>query len=121
MCHSYKSHIDYYLNKHTGQISGVRSAKCLICYSPANQKGAVNLYALLTEKSKILQEESIQYLYYNKPLISFISPMFGKQTGGTTIEIIGNDFQNYGKFLQCSIGIYFVIARFISSKRIICL
>ena len=62
----------------------------------------------------------VKYLYYRNPFINKISPEFGVTTGGTVVTIKGKYFQDFSKYLQCSFGLYFVPAKFISENTISC-
>ena len=53
-------------------ITGEKNTKCLLCYSPPLSEGNIRLYALLNEKSSLINSESINFLVYVNPTVIFL-------------------------------------------------
>ena len=122
-CHSYKSNINHFLKSHSGNgFNSNKKVDCIICYSPKTSLvGNSKLYLLINNKTSLIASTSINYIYYPKTVLYTISPLFGKSSGGTVIEVYGKFFKNYTGWLQCSFGSSFVKAHYISEKKIICM
>ena len=117
-CHSYEAHVEYYLKNHLGnKITTGKIETCLICYSPKTSTPGNSKLRIKFSKT---ESSTLNFIYYPKTSIQTISPLFGKLSGGTTVQIFGRHFRNYTGWLQCSFGSSFVKAQFISNKKVIC-
>lgn len=65
-------------------------------------------------------KNSIPFRYYKEPIISYITPTYGKKNGGTLIEVYGLNFLNFDQNLRCAFGSIEVKGYYVSPEYMIC-
>ena len=77
----------------------------LRCVSPSVERpGYVNLYIAI-RPDEFSSGVNTKYLYYDTPVINFLEPMCGPESGFTQITIKGKNFANTGSdYVKCVFG-----------------
>lgn len=93
--------------------------QAVVCTSPQqNVSGVVPFY--VTTRSPCAAQVGSQFVYYQPPVVTSVSPTTGKSTGGTMITLTGSSFFN-SSFLGCKLGQTLLgTAIFINQTQMIC-
>ena len=97
--------------------SPVRDQTCLNCESRAHDVGTVNVKVSI--KGDFTDTATIPFTYYIQPTVTFATPFLGYKTGGTFVQVNGENFLNTTD-LTCSFGSVHVPATYVSPTMVTC-
>ena len=97
--------------------SSTRDQTCLNCESPVHDAGTVTVKVSI--KGDFSDTETIGFTYYVQPRVDWALPYIGWKTGGTFVQVYGQDFKNVSS-LSCAFGTITSSATFVSSNMITC-
>ena len=96
-----------------------KNQTCLTCITPPNEKSdTINVEISLT--GDFSDTLSTQFSYYINPTIFYTVPILGKQSGGTHVQVFGENFIDNGDQLHCAFGTIYTKGSFINSNTISC-
>lgn len=93
---------------------------CIICeISPPHQVDIVPFtVSLIGDFTDI--KNSVQFRYYDEPIIDYVYPRYGPKDGGTFIEIYGKNFLNMDQNLRCGFGSRESKGFYVTNEYMIC-
>ena len=97
--------------------SPVRDQTCLNCESRPNPVGTVAVKVSI--KGDFTDTATIPFTFYVQPNVTFATPYLGYKTGGTFIQVNGENFIN-STDLTCSFGTVHVPATYVSPTMVTC-
>ena len=97
-----------------------KNETCVICeVSPPHKEDIVPFtVSILGDFTDI--KNSVQFRYYDEPIIDYIYPRYGPKDGGTFVEIYGKNFLNMDQNLRCGFGSREVKAFYVTNEYMIC-
>lgn len=94
------------------------SEQCLFCFTPeVSNDGTASLYASLSGAYSS-EDTSAQFTYYTQPTITELVPKLGPASGGTPIQVYGENFKDVSTY--CAFGSTKTVAQYVSSTNLIC-
>jgi len=90
---------------------------CLTCTSPEYEAGVTTLKVSVT--GAFDDTAVVDYEYYQQPTLISANPALGYKTGGTFIQVTGQNFGNYSG-LTCGFGTIEVPATYVSPTLVTC-
>jgi len=97
--------------------TGIRNQTCLNCQTLPHDVGTIKVEVSINGDFK--DTATADFTFYTQPTLTFANPFLGYKTGGTFIQVNGENFSNLPT-LTCSFGSVVVPATYVSSSLVTC-